>query len=144
MNDVTGLPELPEGEYWRVREVKFDPFEFPRPMEPYELCIYKTATRETRTPRKWFGIVTGYYTGTETVEECVAKEGIKAKRPRPAGDKLQANPWDSMDMLFHETYDVTLTPQAIRETAESMMAYRAGQQRIKSLLGDYPPNRLAD
>lgn len=137
---ITGLPELAEGEYWRVqrrdyRGLLFDPYF----SAPYELRICRDVEEKVLTPRKWLWITTGYDVSTKTAVRVIDKDDIRAMRKG-----VERDPKDSPELWYRQAHDFSLTPNAIRETAARMIESRAESSRIKSLLGDYPPKKLAE
>lgn len=124
MDDETGLPALPAGQFWRVME-----------KDPYAAMsltlsintgpVLRLMTRESAPVRKvrrilFFDLE---YTKEEMVDLVVEYKVIT----NSSGESIHIK---------------DLTPDLIRVTADKIIEHQARIAKGKSYLGDYPPKKL--
>jgi hypothetical protein len=140
MSDIdakTGLPELPEGEIWRLIEQRsWHGSSFA------EVQIFKIVKQERR--RYWefgfFKIPHGdpYY--IENVTVLYRMPLWDASKPIDRDDRFAIEAPDGKSYLAMHTDSVT--EELVKEAAEWCMVRRAVIEKADSLFGNYPPNRL--
>lgn len=114
MDELTGLPELPEDHYWKVSETDFSyPFH---------------STYDDRKERK-FSV--GIW----------ARFKVKSMVRKHWWSRLEEE-WAEHTNPIRTGYMPELTAEAIREKAEQVLAQWEADKAKHALLGDYPPKKL--
>lgn len=131
----TGLPEVPEGYFWRVTESGFEWGEFYR--EPRPLL---TVDLRKRDPKRWYhrsapshsvqSIDLAIYT-----DESYQRDGYSWSEPkwRDHSDEDYQNIIGNAAVKLYERNQVSLEQAAIRERTRTAVA---------KIVGDYPPKRI--
>ena len=120
----TGLPELPENQYWEVVET-WEPRWFIAGLEDYEkikiheMRLYRDNTGRYKdvVKRRWWG---------KKYTESVLSE----KPTRLCYEKIKTDEFGN------------ITEELALNAALNIMKYRASKEKEKSLVGKYPPNKL--
>jgi hypothetical protein len=134
----TGLPALPEGQYWRVSNDYNVRGAYPERFVSVNL-MRVTHIRKRRYIDFLFEIPWGYIEYDEHTlldESPVWSETPHS--PEWVSNNLQVDLRDGYPMA---TID-ELTPTMILKTAEELLARYKKKQENLSLLGDYPPKKL--
>lgn len=117
ISEATGLPELPEGQWWEVRENYPWSEAFARgfPFSEFVVAIREKVTFTTlpEPGRYWWSKSKPAVTTSQTVD--VARAGIDHP---------------------------TLTPRLIRKAAFELVQKRNREAKSAALLGVYPPKKL--
>lgn len=127
MTDIeTGLPELPEGFFWRIRNAQrplYDWFRSTTYVDVYDefvLCVMKTGYVKPGTrviPGKWYWPF-----------------------PKTEDDSRQV---PAQEVYIEKVYGEP-TPEAFRDTAQVLLKRFEDARLRERLLGDYPPKKLED
>lgn len=141
IDETTGLPELPEGQFWRVEKAErnhgglFVEYRMP----PFQLSIYRRFKQTRKVPKevRWLpGIVWGTRE-TETIEEQrMNSQSIFIM-------ESEAPPENTEGPRNEPRRNDRLTADAILRTAHRIMEERAERERVRNLIGDYPPKSLS-
>lgn len=126
INSATGLPELPEEHFWKVKRRKeyqygfsyFSGFDVAW-MEPNP-----TGTKRVHGRKHWYWLFSKYYDApcTEPEEKAVGTVYTNIQ-----GERIEA---------------LELRPEEILETAVRVFQKVQDDERTLELLGDYPPKSL--
>lgn len=139
IDDLTGLPKLPEGQWWEVLDDsnRFDGYVYmDAPRFRVELRTTEPGPMAYKLERRhWWSRVRKVEAGRTTRivtldSSCVMDADVytpEADEKRPALASGGAT---------------ELTPEAILKTAERIARRRAKEQETVALLGKYPPKRL--
>lgn len=132
----TGLPSVPEGQFWRVVEKTTEMFSGTSKAS-YEIQLLETQPDTKKTKVRY----EPYHPAINWFMTIVDGRG----RAVPYTLSVPNGP------LVHGRRDINtvdsnerpgLTQTAIKFAAEELLRDRAHKKYVKSLLGDYPPNRL--
>lgn len=142
LDETTGLPQLPEGQFWRVRSAHYD---------SSDLAMVVLMAKHTMrgTVRKWWGwnvpttTVDEKWLESAYVREWYEKDGKTAweKNNVPADVPTNFNKTTRMDGLS-AYYDISVTKETILRTAIKIIEKRAEQAEKTKFFGDYPPKSL--
>lgn len=134
ISSITGLPELPEGQYWKV--CKSEPFWLGSD-ETYSLGIFENVERNRTTD--WSKEVP---TGTEVESRKQSSRGflgIKKTWTEHRVHYVKVEP----RCVYGRSFDGYLpTKFDVSDLAYEIMADLADRAHTESLLGCYPPNKL--
>lgn len=140
ISEVTGLPLLPEGLFWRVRPGHATGRWGTR---GFIVEIIHQWVMVTTTQRRFLKIFKRKSLRFENHhEDVVAGRFVYTTVFVPATDKLAKG---EEVLQVAQRRDVTLdelTPELILETAEKVMDVYRAQLKAEKLLGDYPPLKL--
>lgn len=141
LDETTGLPQLPEGQFWRVRSANSD--------NPNLAVVMLMATQTVHgTVRKWWWnvpttTVTEKWLESAYVREWYKENGAVAWEENnvPADVPTNFDKTTRMDGLY-SYYDVSVTKETILRTAIKILEKRAEQAEKTKFFGDYPPKSL--
>lgn len=153
ISKLTGLPELPEGQFWRVAETQghsWGGLSLGLSNIAYVALMTKMTVTSTR-PRIIhlpFGLefVWGSESVTETTDHEILREDIVIEEAY--FQNVYANEDDETPIGVRETTRVTrmsgdnVTPEAIVEACEKLLLRKKELEKAHELLGDYPPKSL--
>lgn len=124
IDDSTGLPALPKGQYWQVLENSpYSGFYFVPPIKTGPVLRLMEKRRITiEQTRKVLFFFNRQYKKEVEQEYCVEEETITDGEKSIRLDGL--------------------TPELIRITADKILTHQAQIARGMALLGDYPPKKL--
>jgi hypothetical protein len=127
INEATGLPELPEGQWWEVRKS-------PAPNPSDYLYVPSAGI-------PWFEVV---IRETRTFQELPEPGRWPWSRDIPGKSVSKVVDIASQDLWDHKLkrYARDLTPRLIRKAAFSLIQSQNREARMLSLLGAYPPKKL--
>jgi len=155
ISNLTGLPELPEGQYWRVGQSggatnRLGFSLFGDPIGAYvEIRERGTKIEEVDKTFNIFGREFVHGTEEKEVEtdECVFREFIKRRTPFDVTvyGEDESEPIGVRES-FRENYVQAheLTREDILQTVLKLLTRRDEEAKSKELLGDYPPKNLFD
>lgn len=141
LDPATGLPELPNGQFWRV--------EPDLRSSSARVCVCLMDVRAPVPPKHWWNKPSGpeiYIKGRVTIGEYFIRDGEKffAEQQKDVPGRFR------MERVFGFSYvDRSITAESILATAmealDQIQAVRIAkieEQRISELMGDYPPKVL--
>lgn len=160
IENTTGLPELPEGQFWRIE--KSPPSAYFGPSYKYQLCImeyvpYPLIIEISNPEYRWWNFAPKTIRRASTNEDGVKKiecsgishwirddeiSGQDLQELKKAEKRYYRSGLDKSSYISHPRSSNELTSLNIRRTAERMIAGRAEKARVAGLLGDYPPKSL--
>ena len=150
ISELTGLPELPEGYFWRVGESRSDFLSvFTRPKYAYVAIMHRKTVQKTQDKviHLPFGIefTWGYETvEEETTETILSFEIVRTEKVLedfyggPEDEKLGVKEVDKVTYLTGDD----LTPELILNAARKCFDRWGEIIKSNDLLGDYPPKKL--
>lgn len=133
IDPITGLPTLPDGQWWEVREIPYH-------WNSFYLIIAKNvdvASRVScRTRRAWWNA----WLMPDKVTEVPASTEVKTVAEKPiyesAGITLTTTAQPEPELAKK------LTPDLILATAQALLDEVEDSRATKALLGAYPPKKL--
>lgn len=151
ISDKTGLPELPEGQFWRVENESNNPWSLLAPLR--ESGVYVKIVQVTTKNKNVDKIIHlplgiefawGYETKVETEEEVIFSEPVQKIKT------VHTNVYDANDELIgirdvDEYVMVTsaeLTSELIFEACEKALVRQEQIRKSRTYLGDYPPKNI--
>lgn len=137
INLETGLPEIPEGHFWRV--VDQDTHWGIYPYVSVQMILPFTITRREKKKFLWFK-----YEGaeiTERNESIIIDQGIWDPNVE-AGDDTAIVFTDLEGVRRPALHRNELTPESILAAAQKGLNTYQKRLTAKSLMGDYPPKKL--
>lgn len=151
ISELTGLPELPEGYFWRVGASRgYYPSIFTAPKPAYIAIMQRKTVQKSQDKmiRLPFGMEFAWGYETVPVEEIETVLSVDIFRTEKATeDVFDANDEKigirDVDKVTRVTGD-DLTPELIQSAAESCFARWGEIIKSNDLLGDYPPKTLKD
>lgn len=148
LNKTTGLPVLPDGQFWRVREVDESYFGFRMPTTStyVEIVEKMTVTKIEDKIYRFLGLEIAWGTEPKTVETEVViyQEPIYYTKTvtqdvfDTEGEKIGIR-----DVEMWETAKTEeLTADLILEAAKRALVKLATNNKARGYLGDYPPKSI--
>ncbi|MDJ0321640.1 hypothetical protein [Pseudarthrobacter sp. PS3-L1] len=150
----TGLPELPENQWWEVQEnFRYESFLFSKRRDGYKVCIMTSLETPAKRVqgKKWYN--------APTIQPAVTVTMILDSLPINDPERVKRNheAWDTQkpeySFLAFAAASVTkehITPEDIRATANKLLERCRRTEELAALeakadayLGAYPPKRLA-
>ncbi len=136
----TGLPVLPENQFWRVKEREAGWWDSGLP--PYvEVELVERVKFDHRRRRTFLGIPLGYHAWeVVTKETVIARQSLWSDLKTPdnyAGRSV----WHNGTSYYAVTPD-SIEPEWIIRAAEKALDEYETKEASKKLLGDYPPKSL--
>jgi hypothetical protein len=128
IDNLTGLPALPEGEWWEVREREVESVDYYgygtyTYLDGYEVVWWKPNTSKTKIVykrRHWYSLFKSYF--DEYSEEPIAYGRWRIESTKTSRSQIDA--------------------RGVKDAAKSLVAHMAGKSATRSLLGTYPPKSL--
>lgn len=141
ISEVTGLPLLPEGMFWRVRQTSDGHFGSYK--RGFIVEIIERTMTISYTERRFLKIFRRQPHRTEHLgENTIAARWINVSYFAPSRDDLEnGEPGPQVSRVRDVTLE-ELTPELILETAEKVMDAYRDRLKAEKLLGDYPPLKL--
>lgn len=141
IDNTTGLPYLPPGQFWRVRERS--PGWYDNHNSEYVVVeLVERKTGETRRKRYFLGIPFGYETIEQTTEDTLAYQvAWDPEKTAPADREEWVVTVDGVKYI--PITGSELKPEFILAAAEKALEWYGQKLKSEALLGDYPPKSLA-
>jgi hypothetical protein len=138
IDPATGLPALPEGQFWRVIEKTVQAFSGTEKAK-YEIQLLETQPDAQETKYRY----EPYHWSFNWLDKLWGGDG----RAVPYTKAIKVWPL-TIARLEIKTVDTgatpTLTPASIKAAAEELLKIRAREKQVASLLGDYPPKTIVN
>lgn len=128
IDNLTGLPALPEGDWWEVRDHEvttrsfYDYSEYSY-FDGYEVAWMTPNASKTKTVYKrknWYSLFKSYF--DEYSEEPIVYGRWKIESAETSKKHIDA--------------------KGVKKAAKQLVAHMEGKSVTRSLLGKYPPNKL--
>ena len=148
---LTGLPELPEGQFWRVEGNRSALFNmFGSETYAYVTIVRKREVHSTREREYRIPLFDAVFTwGTEPYTEVVEDELISMAVIKTVIKPVNVYDEDGVEKIGVRDEEVeervtidNLTPDLILETAKRALARLNEINTSHELIGDYPPKKL--